>query len=77
MIEAVLENISTTYTWIGGGGITEIKRSDSNTIVVSLPQEERTDLLTYELGVSEDCRVHIVKRSEGAESYSRAPQPEP
>lgn len=48
MIEFILGDLQSTYTEVGGGGISEIKQSHTNTFVISIPQEERIDQFTYD-----------------------------
>ena len=62
MIEFVLTDLKSTYTEVGGGGITEIKQSFTNTFVVSIAQEERIDQLTYELSIDKDCNIKILDK---------------
>ena len=51
MIEVILKDIKDTYTLPGGGGIGEIKAVAETTFTVSIAQEERVDLITYELEI--------------------------
>ncbi|MCJ7558412.1 MAG: hypothetical protein MUP90_16075 [Gammaproteobacteria bacterium] len=64
MIEAVMKDVQATYTQVGGGGITEIRMVATNTYTVGISQEERVDLITYELEVKPDGQVAITKRTE-------------
>ena len=59
MIELLLEDIAANYDGVGGGGISSIKAASSTSYVVSLPQEERIDLLTYEFDVKADGTVSV------------------
>lgn len=59
MIELILEDIAANYGGIGGGGISSIKAVSSTSYIVSLPQEERIDLLTYEFNVKADGTVTV------------------
>lgn len=68
IIETILEDISATYTHVGGGGITAIKQDATNTYTVSISQEERVDLLTYEVEVGADGTIKIVNRSAGTKT---------
>ena len=65
MIEAVMKDVQTTYSQVGGGGITEIRMVATNTYTVAISQEERIDLITYELEVKSDGQVVVMKRTEG------------
>src|SRR5215813_5660148 len=71
MIEAILTDLSATYTRVGGGGITEIKMIATNTFTVSISQEERVDRVTYELRLKAGGGVEIVNRREGGEPQGR------
>lgn len=68
IIQTILEDISNTYTHTGGGGISAIKQDATNTFTVSISQEERVDLLTYEVEVGTDGTIKIVNRSTGTKS---------
>ena len=59
MIELLLEDIAANYGGVSGGGISSIKAASSTSYVVSLPQEERIDLLTYEFDVKADGTVSV------------------
>lgn len=62
LIRFILDDMTKTYTQVGGGGITAIKLAATNTFVVSVSQEERIDQITYELAVDGNCAISIVKR---------------
>ena len=62
MIELMLEDIAATYNATGGGGISNIKALTSTSYSVSLPQEERIDVLTYEFNVAADGTVVITRK---------------
>lgn len=47
MIDLALADISAHYGRVSGGGVSGIRALDSTTYEVSLPQEERVDVLTY------------------------------
>jgi len=64
MLRAILDDLTTSYTELGGGGISQIKLSATNTYVVSISQEERIDQITYEMSIDADCKVAIDKRTE-------------
>ena len=53
-----------SYTEIGGGGISQIKLSATNTYVVSISQEERVDQITYEMSIDDNYKATIKKRTE-------------
>lgn len=62
MIRFILNDLTESYPHVGGGGITGIKLSATNTYVVSISQEERIDQITYELEVDQSCKISILKR---------------
>jgi len=64
MIRTILNDLSTSYNEIGGGGISQIKLSATNTYVVSISQEERIDQITYEMSLDDSCKASIEKRTE-------------
>lgn len=68
MMELMIEDIRKTYDWPSGGGIGEIKSNSSTSYTVSLPQEERADLFTYEFGVSAKS-VSIKTKTSATQSY--------
>ena len=68
MIELILEDITTSYGGVGGGGISSIKAASSTSYVVSLPQEERIDLLTYEFNVKADGTVSVKSKVASTQS---------
>lgn len=71
MIRAILDDIAVNYDAIDGGGISEIKSQGTDKYVVQLPQEERVDVITYELEMRGDCDVVIVRRTAGVISFGR------
>ena len=62
LIRFILNDITETYTQVGGGGITGIKLVSTDTFVVSVSQEERIDKISYELSVDGKCNIKIIKR---------------
>ncbi len=65
LIQAALEDLAATYPNTGGGGIVEIKALSTLVYRISIAQEERVDLVTYEFEIEPDGRTRIVKRTEG------------
>jgi hypothetical protein len=61
IIEAILADISRTYTQVGGGGISAIRQNSTTSYTVSIAQEERVDLLTYEAEIDAGGRVRVSK----------------
>lgn len=68
MIELILEDLAANYGGVGGGGISSIKAASSTSYVVSLPQEERIDLLTYEFNVKADDTVSVKSKVASTQS---------
>ncbi|WID94169.1 hypothetical protein QO058_14895 [Bosea vestrisii] len=68
IIEAILADISRTYKQVGGGGISAIKQNSTTSFTVSISQEERIDLLTYEAMVDGKGKVSVKKTGEGTRS---------
>lgn len=64
IIGVVLSDLSATYDGAGGGGISHIKMLSTNTLEVSLLQEERVDVITYEIEVADDGQIRITNRTE-------------
>ncbi|MGH6615478.1 hypothetical protein [Sphingomonas sp.] len=67
MIRIILDDLHASFPGLGGGGISQIKALTSTSYVVSLPREERVQLLTYEFDVR-DGVVKLKQRSESVES---------
>jgi len=68
IIEAILADISRSYTQVGGGGISAIKQNSTTSFTVSISQEERVDLLTYEATVDAKGKVSVKKTGEDTRS---------
>ena len=69
LIDFMLKDILLNYDHIGGGGITSIKELRTNTYEVSIAQEERDDVLTYELAIDDGCVVTLLKKTISAVSF--------
>jgi hypothetical protein len=69
MVELILADISRNYGWVGGGGVSDIKLLSSTTYQITLPQEERDDIYTYEFEVKKDGTVSMIGKTESAKSY--------
>ncbi|WP_332694776.1 hypothetical protein [Bosea sp. (in: a-proteobacteria)] len=69
IIEAILADISRSYKEIGGGGISAIKQNSTTSFTVSIAQEGRVDLLTYEAQVDGKGKVSVSKT--GTDTQSR------
>lgn len=68
IIEAILADISRSYSQVGGGGISAIKQNSTTSFTVSISQEERVDLLTYEATVDAKGKVSVRKTGEDTKS---------
>lgn len=71
LFQFLLNDIKSTYAHDGGGGISDIKQTQTNVFVVSIAQEERIDQLTYQLSIDDSCKVALVKKEESAISFGR------
>lgn len=69
MVELMLEDIAANYDQVSGGGVTQIKQLTSRSYQISLPQEERTDLFTYEFEVNARGEVRIARKTPGTISH--------
>ena len=71
LINFILDDILATYRHTGGGGITSIKEVVTHTYEVTIAQEERMDVLRYELAIDETCIVTLLKKSESTVSFGQ------
>lgn len=71
LINFILKDLLANYTHTGGGGITSIKETVTNTFDVSIAQEERMDVLTYELAIDEGCTVRLLNKSESTVNFGQ------
>jgi hypothetical protein len=71
LINFMLKDILANYAHTGGGGITSIKETLTHTYEVSIAQEERVDVLTYELAIDEGCTVKLLKKSESTVNFGQ------
>ncbi|MBK8188133.1 MAG: hypothetical protein IPK77_13285 [Cellvibrio sp.] len=71
MLTKIIDDLNKTYTWTGGGGISEIVEVASGEYQVSLPQEERVDQFQYQLEINKKCEVIIVKKEYAVKSFKR------
>ena len=69
LIDFMLKDILATYKHTGGGGITSLKEIATHIYEVSIAQEERVDVLTYELAIDNTCTVTLLKKSESTVSF--------
>lgn len=68
IIEAILADLSETYTETGGGGIAAIRQETTSSYTIEILQEERIDLVTYTVDVAPDGTVKILDRKSGTDS---------
>lgn len=71
LINFILKDLLDNYAHTGGGGITSIKETATYTYDVSIAQEERMDVLRYELAIDEGCAVTLLKKSESTVSFGQ------
>ena len=67
--QAILADIRKNYPMRGGGGISSITQHSTTTFTAHLPQEERVDLLHYEISLDQAGNVAIVSRKQGTRSH--------
>lgn len=65
--QKILDDLSQSYDHLGGE-ITSIKSIATNVYVVSIAQEERVDLITYELEQNDDGSITIKSQKIGVKS---------
>ena len=63
MIDLILRDLTAHYDAVSGGGISSIRALTSTSYSVSLPQEERIDVLTYQFEVAPDGSVKISSKT--------------
>jgi hypothetical protein len=63
----ILEDISKNYAWIDGE-VSEIKLLATNSYHITMPQNERADIFTYEFAAKADGTVTIVSKKEATNS---------
>ena len=68
MIELILDELESSLGAVSGGGISQIKAVTSTSYAVSLPQEGRVDIVTYEFEVK-DASVTLKGKSTATKSY--------
>jgi hypothetical protein len=69
MIEMLLADISANYGWVSGGGVSEIRQLSGTSYQITLPQEGRDDIFTYEFKVETDGTVTLTSKKESTKSY--------
>lgn len=68
MVELIMEDLNAHYDGVGGGGISQIKAESSTSYTVSLPQEERVDLITYAFE-AKDGKVTLKSKTPSTQSF--------
>ena len=68
-IKFILDDIRDSYSHTGGGGITRITEYQTDSFEVSISQEERIDILRYQVLIGTDCKVTLVKKEESVKSF--------
>lgn len=66
MIRFILNDLTQSYTEVGGGGISGIRQVATHTYMVSIAQEERIDQITYDLDIDQNCKITILSRKVSA-----------
>ena len=70
-IDHIFQDILNTYSHTGGGGVTSIKEVSTNTFEIYIAQEERIDVLLYELKIDDNCTVEQLKKSDSTISFGQ------
>lgn len=68
MVELILEDVTQNYDGVDGN-IAEIKTLSPYSYQVTIPQDERADIYTYEFEVKKDGTVSMISKTESAKSY--------
>jgi hypothetical protein len=68
MVELMLEDVTQNYDGVDGN-IAEIKTLSPYSYQVTIPQDERADIYTYEFEVKKDGIVSMISKKESAKSY--------
>lgn len=71
LIDAIFKDLMKTYH-VSGGGVSRIEQLSTLTYKVSLPQEERIDEITYEMGIEANCDILIKKRTMNTVTVGKA-----
>ena len=69
IIMTILDDVLATYSFTGGGGITQINQESTFSYTVHLSQEGHVDLLTYTVSVSDDGIINIVGKTAATKSF--------
>lgn len=67
-INQILVDLNKTYKQVGGGGITNIQQTATDTYLVSVSQEGRIDQIHYKVGLDKSCRLIILEKHETTKS---------
>ncbi len=68
MVELMLTDINAEYSWVNGN-VSEIKTLSPMTYQVTIPQDERADIYTYEFEVAKNGGLAIKSKKESTRSY--------
>jgi hypothetical protein len=68
MMALILDDIRTEFEGVDEGGISEIKATSTMTYTVSLPREERLQMLHYEFEIKDDT-VSLKRRTETTQDF--------
>ncbi len=68
IVEMMLTDINAEYSWVSGN-VSEIKTLSPMTYQVTIPQDERADIYTYEFEVAKNGGLAIKSKKESTRSY--------
>ena len=68
IITLILDDVSSTYTLIPGGGIGSINQDSTDTYSIRLLREEATDVITYTVSIDETGDVKIINKVTSVDS---------
>lgn len=68
-INQILVDLNNTYKHVGGGGITSIQQTATDTYLVSVSQEERIDQIHYTVKLDKSCQLRILEKHETTKSF--------
>lgn len=69
IINQVLIDLNKTYKQVGGGGITSIQQTATDTYLVSISQEERIDQIHYTVKLDKYCQLKLLEKHETSKSF--------
>lgn len=68
MIELILQDVAANYHWVSGD-VSSIKALSSTSYEVTIPQDERADIFTYDFATKADGTVTLKSKKESTKSY--------